>query len=203
MIRIIIFCLLGICIPSGSFGEGIFGLKKGMTLEEIKELDFGRIEQNEDSPIAFLVVQPKKPQGTKYMYFLVIPEMGLMKVRFVWIIEANPYGDELKRKFNELESILSEKYGKGDRIDFLKPDAVWDQSRDYMESLENSERELAWHFTGFSDSNKWELETVGILAGVNKNPMLVLTKGLYEGFIYLDYEFQGWSDYLNRQNSQF
>ena len=50
MRRIIIFCLLGICIPSESFGEGIFGLKKGMTLDEIKELDFGRMEQYGDDP---------------------------------------------------------------------------------------------------------------------------------------------------------
>ena len=75
--------------------------------------------------------------------------------------------------------------------------------KDYMRSLENSERELAWYSTDIPDSNKWELEHVAIVAGVNKNPMLVVTRGLFEGFVTLDYEFQGWSDYLNRQNSQF
>ena len=109
MRRIIILCFLAICIPSESFGEGIFGLKKGMSLEEIKKLEFGYIKQLEDDPTVFGVEQPKKPQGADYVYFVVIPEMGLMKVRFYWTIEANPYGDELKRKFDDLKSILSEK----------------------------------------------------------------------------------------------
>ena len=203
MKQIIILCLLAICIPSESFGEGIFGLKKGMTLKEIKKLEFGYIKQLEDDPTNFFVEQPKKPEGSNIIFFVVKPEIGLLKIRFFWMIETNPYGDELKRKFNELESILSKKYGEGDSIDFLKPDAIWDNPKDYMHSLENSERELAWYSTDIPDSNKSELEYVGIVAGVNKNPMLFITKGLFEGFVTLDYEFQGWSDYLNRQNSQF
>ena len=203
MKQIIILCLLAICIPSESFGEGIFGLKKGMTLKEIKKLEFGYIKQLEDDPTNFFVEQPKKPEGSNIIFFVVKPEIGLLKIRFFWMIETNPYGDELKRKFNELESILSKKYGEGDRFDFLKTDSIWDEPKDYMRSLENSERELAWYSTDIPDSNKWELEHVAIVAGVNKNPMLVVTRGLFEGFVTLDYEFQGWSDYLNRQNSQF
>ena len=203
MRRIIILCLLGMCIPSESFGEGIFGLKKGMTLEEIKKLEFGYIKQLEDDPTVFGVEQPKKPQGANYVYFVVIPEMGLMKVRFYWTIEANPYGDELKRKFDDLKSILSEKYGKGEKVDYLKSDSIWDDPKYYMRSLKDNERELAWHLTGFSDSNKWELEYVGIVAGAEENPMLFLTRGLFEGFVYLDYEFRGLRDYWDRQNSQF
>lgn len=143
MRRIIIFCLLGICIPSESFGEGIFGLKKGMTLKEIKKLEFGYIKQLEDDPTVFGVEHPKKPQGADYVYFVVIPEMGLMKVRFYWTIEANPYGDELKRKFDDLKSILSEKYGEGEKVDYLKSDSIWGDPKYYMRSLKDNERELA------------------------------------------------------------
>ena len=203
MRRIIILCLLGICIPSESFGEGIFGLKKGMTLEEIKKLEFGYIKQLEDDPTIFWVEQPKKPQDADYVHFWVIPEMGLMKVRFYWTIEANPYGDELKRKFDDLKSILSEKYGEGEKIDYLKSDSIWDDPKYYMRSLKDSERELAWYSTDIPGSNKSELEFVGIAAGAEENPMLFLTRGLFDGFVYLDYEFRGLRDYWDRQNSQF
>ncbi|MCY3871381.1 MAG: hypothetical protein OXG87_17665 [Gemmatimonadetes bacterium] len=203
MRQIIVLCFLAICVPSESFGEGIFGLKKGMTLEKIKKLDFGHIKQYEDESNLFFVEQPKKPQGADYVYFVMIPEMGLMKVRFSWVIEANSYGDELKRKFNELESILSKKYGEGEKIDLLKPDAVWDKPRDYMESLENNERELSWYSIDIPYPNKAEVEVVVMEAGASRNPILFLTDRLYEGFVNLDYYFQGFHDYLERENSQF
>ena len=201
MRQFIVLCLLAVCIPSESFGEGIFGLKKGMTLDEIKELDFGRIEQNEDEPIAFFVEQPKKPQGTKYVIFVVIPEMGLMKVRFYWTIEVNSYGDELKRKFDDLQSVLSKKYGKGEKVDYLKSDSIWKDPKYYMKTLERNERELYWYSTDIPDPNELELEAVVIETGVNSN--LFLPRGLYEGFIYLNYEFRGFSDYWYREDSQF
>ena len=72
MKQIIILFLLAICIPSESFGEGIFGLKKGMTLKEIKKLDFGYIKQDEDDPTLFSVEEPKKPKGSNLIYFVKV-----------------------------------------------------------------------------------------------------------------------------------
>ena len=203
--RVILFVYLVLCIPSETFGEGIFGLKKGMTLEEIKKLDFGYIKQMEDDPTIFEIKRAKKPQGTDYVYLIVSPEKGLLKIRFFWTIEANPYGDELKMKFDDLKSILSEKYGEYgevEKFDYLKFDSVWNAPKDYMRSLKDNERVLAW-YCSFSDPNKWELAGISIKTGAEENPMLFLTRGLFEGFVMLTYEFQGWSDYVNRQNSQF
>ena len=202
MRQFIVLCLLAICIPSESFGEGIFGLKKGMTLEEIGKLKFGYIKQDKDNPVIFLVEQPQKPQGADSVYFIIIPEIGLLKVRFVWIIETNFYGDGLKRKFNELESILSKKYGKGKKVDYLKSDSIWDDPKYYMRSLEKNERVLEWYSTDILDSNKWELSSIIISTEAFSDPQLY-SLGLVKGFVMLSYEFQGWGDYLNRQNSQF
>ena len=47
MKRIIVLYLLAICFPSESFCEGIFGLKKGMSTDE---MDLTRLVDNSINP---------------------------------------------------------------------------------------------------------------------------------------------------------
>ena len=42
--------------------EEIFGLKRGMSIDEIRALDFGEINQDADIPYLHVVNGPKKPK---------------------------------------------------------------------------------------------------------------------------------------------
>ena len=186
-------CLLVICFPSESFGEGIFGLKKGMSVQEIKALNFGRVVQSEEDPDIWMVTEPSKPTGVEWAYFITAPEHGLFKIRFAWVVNSNSYGGQIKIEFDHLHGVLSEKYGEGVKIDKIT-DSAWSLPSLYMLSLERGARTLAWVQANFPDSNKWNLEAVFLeVKGMNGSEALLL----------LNYEFQGWEDYVNQQDSQF
>ena len=98
------------------FGEEIFGLKKGMSIDKIRALDFGDVKQSQDSPEAWFVIEPKKPKDTRFAHFYVTPEDGLLKIMFTWHIQTNSYGYNAKEKFNELRDILKKSMAKVKRL---------------------------------------------------------------------------------------
>lgn len=52
--------------------SSIFGLKKGMSVSEIRALEFGDVEQGSEND-SFFVNNPKMPSGAAYGGFLVSP----------------------------------------------------------------------------------------------------------------------------------
>ena len=194
MKRIIVLCLLAICFPSKSFSEGIFGLKKGMSIEEIRALDFGAIRQDSDDLEWWIANESKKPKDVSQIRFFVTPKDGLLRVLFIWSIHTNAFGDSVNRKFNELHGILAKKYGKGKKYDSLDSDSLWDEPMYWMRGLLERERRLDWFQTDFDDSNKWSLRAIGLTTRALSTEEVLL---------FLDYEFQGMSEYIPKEASQF
>lgn len=193
MKRIIVLCLLAICFPSESFSEGIFGLKKGMSIEEIRALDFGAIRQDSDDLEWWIANESKKPKDVSQIRFFLTPKDGLLRVLFIWSIQTNAFGDSVNRKFNELHGILAKKYGKGKKYDSL--DSILLSDPEYwMIGLLKRKRRLDWFQRDFDDTNKWNLRAIGLT-----------TKALSteEALLFLDYEFQGMSEYISKEASQF
>ena len=171
----------------------VFGLKKGMSLEQIRVLEFGELVKIESSPI-WQVSNPRTPKGADIAAFLLVPDKGLLKVVIIWNIETNSHGDGIKQKFGELKEVLSDKYGKGKTLDRLKQGSMWDKPQYWMRSLETEERVLLWGLTdGITDSDKNKLTTIGIEASASTGR---------RGTVTLSYEFEGWSEYVDEKNKK-
>ena len=216
MKQLILFCLL-VCFPSQSFGEGIFGLKKGMSINEIRTLDFGDIKQHPDNPDVYMINEPKKPKDVTLVQLFVTPPNGqlpfalaknakaialvqlfvtppngLLKIGFIWSIKTNVYGDGIRQKFDELHDILTKKYGKGKKYDYLKHDSIWDEPKDWMMGLLKEERRLVW-FSDITGSNKQTLTGIALEAQAFSREKAAL---------YLKYEFQGFSEYMEKKEAE-
>ena len=189
----IVLCLFTTCFFSESLAEEIFGLKKGMSIDEIRALDFGDVKQSQDSPEAWFVIEPKKPKDTRFAHFYITPEDGLLKIMFTWHIQTNSYGYNAKEKFNELRDILKKKYGEGKTIDYLNYGSLWDEPRYWMMGLLKGDRRLVWIQSDFADSNKWNLSTVGLrVEAINQE----------KASLALNYEYQGFSEYLDGKKAE-
>ena len=173
-------------------GAEIFGLKRGMSLREIRALKFGEMEKVKagDAHDIWMVKKPRVPKGTDNVYFLIAPDKGLLKVVFYWVIETNSFGDAVKSKFRELKGVLSAKYGEGETYDYLKSGSIWKRPQDWMMGLLEKERTLIWT----SDNpSKNELETILLEAIGYKTKTAELSLG---------YEFQGWSEHIRAEEKK-
>ena len=91
----------------------VFGLKKGMTVEQIRALKFGKLTKIMTPEQFWEVRNPRTPKDAQIATFILVPGKGLVKVAFLWKVTSNTYGDGVKEKFLELRTILSDKYGEG------------------------------------------------------------------------------------------
>jgi hypothetical protein len=112
--------------------KGPFGLWMGMTREEIGS------ESNEVAPGKYRVVTVPKPHSAFESFVLQItPKCGLSWVKaFGHKIETSVYGVELQTAFDSLEKKLFATYGKSNRTDFLMPDSIWNEPRDWMHAVD-------------------------------------------------------------------
>jgi len=118
--------------------KGPFGFWMGMTLEEVGG------EPNEIAPAKYLLVTVPKPHSAFESYALqIIPKCGLSWIKAIGhTIQTSVYGVELQKAFDSLQKKLAASYGKGNRTDFLMPGSIWNEPRDWMQSLLNKERYL-------------------------------------------------------------
>lgn len=80
-----------------------------------------------------------------------------------------------------MESKLNTIYGRSEKFDFLLPGSIWDEPRDWMNALQNKERNLVAIWSDEYESKMTDsIHSVGLSAvAVNAN----------EGFIALEYSF--------------
>ena len=159
-------------------GQSLDALSKQMTLK--KERDF--VYSTKTTP---------RPHSDFEAYNLIVtPEHGLCKVGAISkTFATSVYGEGLKSKFDELESVLSEKYGKSDRNDFLKSGSIWSEAKDWMMALKRGERVLV-SFWPSSDAQKLP-DNVAI---IQLEAKALSTNG---GWISLQYEFLSASDCID------
>ena len=195
-IKTLLLSALLLAMFAGVGQADVFGLKKGMTLEQVRALEFGKLEKQENSGGEDMwgVKNPKTPKGAESTLFIFAPDKGLLKVVILWEIETNSYGDGIKKKFKELKTILSEKYGEGETYDFLKPGSIWNTPQDWMKSLQTQERYLEWYLSdGIAESEKNKLTSIALRTSGFPGTL---------GFVSLHYEFQGWNEHVNAREKK-
>lgn len=158
--------------------KGPFGLWMGMTHEEF---EYGL---SEIAPFTYRVETVPKPHSAFEYYILKItPKAGLSWIKTIGnTVQTSVYGNELQTAFESLEKKLTAAYRKGEEIDFLMTDSIWDEPKDWMQSLLLSERYLAKIWSSEKGSTLTDsLISVGIFANATDTN---------SGFISLEYSFQ-------------
>lgn len=157
--------------------NGPFGLVRGMRKDEFQ------CNLEEIAPYKYILSEVPKPHSAFEIYIAMItPSHGLSWLKAISKdIETNPFGVEVRSRFENMKLKLENIYSKHDNLDFLMHDSIWNEPRDWMQALENRERVLmaVWepkHGSTMKDS----LSSVALLAAA---------RDTYTGYIAVEYEF--------------
>lgn len=150
-----------------------FGLKMGMTIEEIAEQC-----ENEPTHIKddIYLVQPIKSHPVFSHYAVYVNEKtGLYQIRAISSsITTNKYGTELQNTFNNVKDRIAKTYGKPKINDKYNntADSYYQEDEYWFYALREGSRELSavW---GYNSSLADNLDTVALECSV--------TSGFYEG----------------------
>jgi hypothetical protein len=112
---------------------GPFGLEMGTQVSK-------EVMERDESKFTFTTVPNPHPLFEVYTGWQNA-EFGLCRVLAVSEeFDNDRYGSKVRDAFDRVQSALTEKYGSGRKIEFLKPDALWDEPNDWVMSLKQSER---------------------------------------------------------------
>ena len=174
-----------------------FGLKMGMTIEEIAE-------QCEEEPSfvkddIYLVKPIKRHPLFSYYAVYVNEKTGLYQIRAISApITSNKFGTELKNAFTNVKDRIAKTYGKpkiNDRYNNTA-DSYYQKDEYWFYSLREGSRELSavW---GYNTSLADNLNTVALECSI--------TSGLYEGTgqLVLYYYFNNTSSVEDEQDEVF
>jgi len=165
---------------------GPFGLKMGMSLEE---LTAACIEEPEYIADDRYYIQPKKSHPLFDGYVAWISETnGLYYIKGISRkIKTTNYGTEVKQEFSKLLSPLEKKYGKFKKVDRLEKDVLsYKRGEKYwMQTISEGSRtyEAHWDVTEV-DSKKFE-GLISIAIGVKTEEIYVID----EAYIWIEYGF--------------
>ncbi len=187
MFKNILICLICCSTYVDAIGADIFGLKKGMTIEEIRALGFGTIWEDDNLDIfglaSFYVRSPKMPKDAKYMTFKILPKNGLLCVHLEWEI------DNARLKYWEIHSILRRKYGNaGFGLKKIPGQLLFDLNRQARAAID-PDLEL-WRKSDFDADNKWQLEEIRLSFNKRINQLT------------LKYRFQGYWQHRSSQSEK-
>lgn len=158
--------------------KGPFGLQMGASCNEVGT------ELVEIAPCKYKASVVPKPHSAFESYVLQIaPSAGLCWVKAIGhTIATSNFGIELRSAFDTMEVKLAATYGKHEKMDFLMPESIWNEPRDWMSGLQHKERHLMAVWSAEHGSNLIDsIETVALVASA---------LGSNEGFISVEYAFE-------------
>lgn len=120
--------------------DGPLGLTMGLTVAQLNAAGL-KLDPSK-TPGAYFSETTPAPNGAfaAYMYHIG-DHAGLCKVSAISEeIEANGAGDQIKRVFADLEEALTTKYGKPERLQFVKHDALFKEEKHWVMALKSGER---------------------------------------------------------------
>ena len=171
----------------------IFGLQRGMSVQEVKKVGLGKIKPHEKEPNIYFIPEPSKPSDASTI-IVEIPDQGLLRITVMWgFFDDNSYGDDLKEKFYNLRDILVEKYGEGVLERGYGREAIWTEPKYWVRALKENEVWLAWEWTpGNAKKSASDLEKIYLKAMIvgDKYPAIALNY-CFEGF--KEYDDSLWS----------
>jgi len=139
MKRAIALCVSLLSVTS--LFAGPFGIEMGMTIEQVKAVSTSEpVLVEEDIYEIFPVTTHSRFE--KYTV-RISKEYGVYFIKAIGVdIRTSKYGEEMLSEFNDLVSSFQKKYGKYERIDYLKKGSYWDEPEDWMMGLLKNERYL-------------------------------------------------------------
>jgi len=192
----IMFCVVALLWAAIAFCqtyEGPFGLKMGLTYQQLKAIDPG-IEKSEENYYKMTVV-PKPHKSFEGYMVTISPKTGLCNIMaYGKDISTNGYGFDVSSEYKSVRDALESKYGKYNEIDFLMPSSIWDEAKDYMMALYLDERILC---------ATWPSESGDDLSNSIKI-ILLQAKALNTstGYLKLHYDFDNAASYYEEQKSR-
>ncbi len=165
--------------------DGPFGLQEGLTLKNIEDMTGSKPIPIEGSTNLYSISTVPKPNSDFEGFGLLIsPTVGLCQIRALGkTIQSDSYGLNIKQKFDDLDQILTSKYGAGKKTDFLLSGSIWKEPQDWVMGLKQQERFLMkdWKNAEQTAMKESNLSEVGIQArAVDAN----------SGYIFLEYDFK-------------
>ena len=119
-----------------------FGLKMGMTIEEIAE-------QCEEEPSfvkddIYLIKPIKKHPLFSYYAVYVSEKTGLYQIRAISdSVTCNNYGTEIQNSFNSIKDRIAKTYGKPRIINKVDPTSIWKDDKYWFQALKDGARQLS------------------------------------------------------------
>ena len=184
MKKIISFVLLMfICT---SVFAGPFGLKMGMTLEDVASICTEEPEYIADDRY---FIQPQKSHPLFEGYVAWISENnGLYYIKGISRnIQTTDYGTEVKQEFSKLLSPLEKKYGKFKQIDKLSKDtpSYKRTDKDWMWTIADGSRTYEAHWEATEDNYEKYEGLISIAIGIKTEATYVINKA----YIWIEYGF--------------
>lgn len=156
---------------AGSFMP--FGLMKGMTEKALREVVTLGVVRGESGVFSTVRVPVSHPEFDSYR-LMIGPKAGLCKIVAAGRnIETSVFGAEARSVYENIEAMVSEKYGSPTTLDFLRAGSVWDEPQDWMMGLLRKDR---------IRRSLWEIRSGTILLELG-----ALSSA--EAFVRLSYEF--------------
>lgn len=175
---------------AGSFAlaqpwDGPFGLRMGLTVDELKKVipdltaQFGITYAFEKAP--------KHYPGTD-LYFVRIGsgDVGLCSITAIAFVDSSNFGDAVRTRFLKTREELSNKYGEPTSVyDFLRPGSLWNRPRDWMMGLAKGDRTLSSFWIKKDDKKK----QLNLSPEINNIALQAFGRSSSRAAIHLIYEF--------------
>jgi hypothetical protein len=172
MNHVLAFVLCFLHAPSSYADEGApFGLSWGMSTEQLEELGVQLSEiESDDSGKRF---QAKNVPKIIHDIDYVVISQGFNDIlhRVVAVSESfqdDPYGSNVKERYQTLSGLLAQKYGPGD-INHYQDTEMWKDADEFLMGIKTGR---SWHYTDFLKGHVWV--QVGIRASRSNTGYYVL-----------------------------
>ena len=163
-------------LPSWALA-GPFGLKQGMTLDQVDET-----AQQIDHGVYATQKVPKPDRSFKRYSLVIGSTTGLCKVTALSkSIPTKPSGNQLITQFKKMSRKLMKKYGEGETLDFVEPGSTYEAPEQFMMSLKEKDRKLETRWID-QDGSKFK-DDVGVVL------LKASSTRSNKGLLTLEYEF--------------
>ncbi len=162
-----------------------FGLKKGMTLDEIAKVCGGvaPVKLEEDR---YQICPVQNDFNCSLFVVWVDAKQGLYCIKALsQEIQSNKNGTEIKNEFNAMQSKLSKLYGKAEVVDTIAPNSKLKSSSKWTMALGQGDRQLyATWYPGEGEDLPDDLSIITLTA---------MAEFGIKGYLMLEYEFTNYN----------
>lgn len=167
-----------LCFASAAFGSGPFGIEKGTELSALEGA-------KEVAANKYSFTPPKAHPEFETYIAIASDSHGVCWLKAIGRdVQTSGYGTELKTKYESFEQKLTKVYGNNKSYDFLMPDSIWDEPKDFMMGLLRNERHKAALWNSAANSKLTDsLTEIGLIT---------VAASRDTGYITIEYKFDNY-----------